>query len=271
MKNKKSKITKRSGAAVSKREHSTAFHVLIAVLIVTVVFIIPVIIGRIVSGNPGETDPQDTSSASTTAGDTFSMSIESIAGESGFQPIDLGSSLRLIDVVSIDGTFPEGGEDEIKENMLGIVIENQADRTVEYLTLVLIIDGIEYHFSVSTLPPASSVIAYETDMQSAPPAFDDIRAMTEHLVFFPQEPSCREEQLSITVKNGNIEVTNISGEDIEQDMMVYYKSKIGGYYVGGITYRVRISGGVRAGESRLLYAPHAYPARAKIMFVNDAT
>ena len=47
-----------------------------------------------------------------------------------------------------------------------------------------------------------------------------------------------------------LNVPNISDEDIPGDVVVYYKHASADMLYGGITYRVTISGGIKAGESR---------------------
>ncbi|MBQ8333398.1 MAG: hypothetical protein IJX93_06465, partial [Clostridia bacterium] len=72
--------------------------------------------------------------------------------------------------------------------------------------------------------------------------------------------------LAYTITDGTIAITNVSGEDIPSDIVVYYKNMYANTYMGGITYRVCVTGGLQAGESFNGYAPHATENDTKIMF-----
>ena len=63
-----------------------------------------------------------------------------------------------------------------------------------------------------------------------------------------------------------LNVTNISDEDITGDVVVYYKNASADMLYGGITYRVTISGGIKAGEIRQVVAGHFSDSGSRIMF-----
>ena len=62
-------------------------------------------------------------------------------------------------------------------------------------------------------------------------------------------------------------MTNISGQDIIGDVVIYYKNAAEDLYYGGITYRVRIEGGMKADEIKQIMASHFSDTGSKIMFV----
>ena len=84
--------------------------------------------------------------------------------------------------------------------------------------------------------------------------------------FFQTEPHLMDEQLKITVENGYLSVQNISSEDLEGEVSVFFKNTMGSAYMGGITYRVRI-GGIAAGQTVSGYSSHAFKDCSEIMFV----
>ena len=67
--------------------------------------------------------------------------------------------------------------------------------------------------------------------------------------------------------DGAVNVTNISGEDIEGNIVVYYKNAAKDLYYGGITYRITIEGGLKADEIRQVMTNHASDTGSRIMFV----
>ena len=70
--------------------------------------------------------------------------------------------------------------------------------------------------------------------------------------------------LGIETQDTAITVTNNSGSDMGQ-IYVYYKIAYGDLYLGGITYRVGVSG-LKAGESTTCYAGHFSTDYSKLMF-----
>jgi hypothetical protein len=66
-------------------------------------------------------------------------------------------------------------------------------------------------------------------------------------------------------ENGIMEVTNISNQDIASDIFIYYKNSAVDLFYGGITYRVRIEGGLAAGESARIISAHYLPKSCRIV------
>ena len=87
------------------------------------------------------------------------------------------------------------------------------------------------------------------------------------LARYQYELTRHEDKLKIQVLNGAINVTNISGEDIEENIMVYYKNKEDGAFLGGIAYRISLEGGIKSGEVRQKTAKHLLKSESEILFV----
>jgi hypothetical protein len=49
--------------------------------------------------------------------------------------------------------------------------------------------------------------------------------------------------------------------------VIYYKNYTQGLYYGGITYRVRVPGGIQADEVKQLTASHFSSTGSRVMFV----
>ena len=182
-------------------------------------------------------------------------------------PVDVTSTVTVDTVYTATGYFPEDGTDEGVKNVLAAKFTNTSDRTLEYMTVVLTVNGEAYNFALTTIPAGASVYVFNTDRKTAPKTVTEISAESGYEIFFAKEPDLKKEKLSFEIQNGTIVVTNISGDDITSDIYVYYKSTADSGYLGGITYRFTVSGGLRAGQSFNAYAPHAYAHMTEIMFV----
>jgi hypothetical protein len=62
-------------------------------------------------------------------------------------------------------------------------------------------------------------------------------------------------------------VKNISDSDIEGNIYVYYKYKTQDLFYGGITFRVTVEGGLKAGEIRQLMTSHFNPDTCQVVMV----
>ena len=67
--------------------------------------------------------------------------------------------------------------------------------------------------------------------------------------------------------DGALNITNISGEDITGDIVIYYKNSSSDMYYGGITYRVRLEGGLKDGEIRQIMSDHYSTSGSEVLFV----
>ena len=182
-------------------------------------------------------------------------------------PIHVTDVVTLETVYTATGYFPEDGTDEGVKNVLAAKFTNTSDRMLEYMTAVLTVNGEVYNFALTTIPAGASVYVFNTDRTTAPATVTEISAESGYEIFFAEEPDLKKDKFSFEIQNGTIVVTNISGEDITSDIYVYYKSTVDSGYLGGITYRFTVSGGLEAGKSYNAYAPHAYAHMTEIMFV----
>lgn len=181
-------------------------------------------------------------------------------------PFVITDGVTLEKVYTATGYFPEDGSDEAIENVLAAKLTNTSDKTLEYLTFTLTVNGEAYKFAAATIPAEKSVYVFNTERKTAPEKLTSLEGEVEFEIYFAEEPSAKTDTLSYKVQNGTIVVTNTSERDIISDIVVYYKATAEDGYLGGITYRFRISGGLAAGQSFSAYAPHAYAHMTEIMF-----
>lgn len=181
--------------------------------------------------------------------------------------IDLGNGLVLTNVVSAAGPYPEDGSDDVLPNVLCIRVRNDNRCALRVARVEVILNGIAYRFEMTNLPAGESLYAYEMDRKTAPAVMGTPEAECLFSLFWEEEPSTDADRLAMTVSDRGITVRNISDEDMEADVHLYYKTLQNGIYVGGITYRVTVKGGLKAGDEVTVYAAHATAEHTEIMFV----
>lgn len=179
----------------------------------------------------------------------------------------LDESLKIVNIGSYTGAFVEDGSNEIVSGVLMLVVANIGEDDIQYAEITLPTDAGDAKFTLSTLPAGESCVLLEQSRMAHTGDEDASRAVSDHVAFFSEPLSLREEQLKLQILDGAINVSNISGADIEGDIVIYYKNAATDLYYGGITYRVRIEGGMKADEIKQIMASHFSESGSKIMFV----
>lgn len=183
------------------------------------------------------------------------------------ESVFLEKGLEITDVGNYTGIYMEDGTDEIVSGVLMLVVKNNNDQSVQYAEITMPTSDGDAFFTLTTLPAGSSIVLLEKNRMMWSENEDYSEATVDNVAFFAEELSLCEDQVDIMVLDGAMNVTNISGEDIEDIVSIYYKNAAADLYYGGITYRVRIEGGIRAGEIKQIMADHFYANGSKIMFV----
>ena len=180
--------------------------------------------------------------------------------------IDLGQGLTVTEMISAAGVFPEDGQNTVLSDMLCIKIVNGSDKTLQAAQIKLTVNGEDYYFTCTTLPAGASLYAYETNRKAAPQAVESLRSECLFASFFAAEPTVKGGELAISPADKGFTVKNLTEQDIDREICLYYKTIQNGVYMGGITYRVKLSG-LKAGEEATVYADHASEAYTQVMFV----
>ena len=180
--------------------------------------------------------------------------------------ISLTHGLRITDVGSYTGVYMEDGSDEIVSGVMMIAVTNQGENAIQYAEITLPVGDRNAVFSLSTLPVGSTVILLEQN-RMAYAAGEYTTATASNVALFSAPLSLCEDQLEIQILDGAMNITNISGADIAGDIIIYYKNSAADVYYGGITYRVRLQGGMKADEVRQIIASHFSDSGSTIMFV----
>lgn len=181
-------------------------------------------------------------------------------------PMVLEQGLQIHKIDSYTGPYWEDGSDEEVSELLMIELENISGKDIQIAVVQLLFGEETAIFQVTNLPEGESVIALEQNRRKYT---EEMPAqVTVENIAYMDEFSMEEDAVKITAFDGIINVENISEKDIEQTIFVYYKNYEEGQYHGGITYRVRIEEGLKAGEIRQLKASHFYAEKSRILMVS---
>lgn len=178
--------------------------------------------------------------------------------------IELGQGLRISKIGKYAGIFMEDGSDDPVSGIMMVILENTAEKDLQLARFSLKYSDFTAEFEATNLPAGQSVVLLERNRHSIvgeAPVSSDLSIV----VFFEEKMSLMEEQLRLSTSEGLITIENISGDDISGDIYVYYKNSATDLLYGGITYRVKFSGGLDAGEKSQVLATHYDPDTCTIL------
>ena len=167
------------------------------------------------------------------------------------------------------GIFMEDGSDEIVSDVFAITIVNNSDKMLQYAQVVITCGGENYVFDMSTIPAGARAQVLEKEKKPVPKDLSGAQTVLNTITEFQEEPSLYPQVFEITALNHSIDIKNISKNNIDGDIYVYYKTKVGDLYMGGITYRAKVSD-LASGEEKSAYAGHFYENDSEILFVTYA-
>ena len=189
----------------------------------------------------------------------------------GSVSINVGSGLRIVDIGAYTGMYMEDGSNEVVSGVLMCIVTNEGDRAVEYAQLQLHDGERDIPFTLTALLPGRSVVLLAQDKTAYDKKASYTATVAESVAFFANEPSLQADRLQIQGLEGGMNITNISKEDITGDVVIYYKNVAAdGLLYGGITYRTRISGGIKAGELKQGMTQHFSVKGSEVLFVTVA-
>ena len=207
----------------------------------------------------GEEPPVDNDDGSTPPAYEDSMSL------------NIGSGLTVVDIGPYTGMYMEDGSNEIVSGVVMCIVRNDGDKAVEYAEIKLSDGQKDIPFTLTALLPGRSVVLLATDRTAYDKSAAYTATMAQSVAFFSYEPSLQADRLQIQGLDGGLNITNISGADITGDVVVYYKNVASdGLLYGGITYRTRISGGIKAGELKQGMTQHFSVKGSEVLFVTVA-
>lgn len=181
----------------------------------------------------------------------------------------LGQNLWITAIGSYTGAFVEDGSDRAVENVLAVMVTNRGQADVQYAEFVLNVAGGSAQFKLTTLTAGATVLVLESNAAAFQTADDGTVVLTT-CAFFEKERSLYPEQFQLETTDGIINLTNV-GEAVSGDVFVYYKAAVNGVFLGGITYRARVVGGLDAGEIRQMMSEHYSKENSKVLFLTYAS
>ena len=177
------------------------------------------------------------------------------------------NGLQVEKIGSYSGIFVEDGSDDVVSRILMVIVKNVGSQTVQYAELELTDGTTTAYFTLSSLPPGESAVVMEQNRMPYSNGKTLTQCSVHNVVLFDQEPSLNKDRIQVQALNGALNITNISGQDISGNVVIYYKNAASDMLYGGITYRTTITGGISAGEVRQIIANHFYPNGSRIMWI----
>jgi len=182
------------------------------------------------------------------------------------KPINLGFGLVLEQVTDYTGAYMEDGSDEIVSGVMMALISNTGEKDLQYAKIEVAFDSGSYLFEITDLPAGADVVALEKNRAQLPSG-SPVSAVLANSAFFPESTSTYPEIFEISGANGMLNIKNISENEVFDDIYIHYKNKIGDTYYGGIAYRVKVEGGLKAGEIRQVMTGHYNPDNCIIVAI----
>ncbi len=180
--------------------------------------------------------------------------------------INLGYGLQLTDSGTYTGVYMEDGGNEIVSDVMMAVVLNTGEADVQLADITAQVGGEEYRFRLTNLAVGQRAVLL--DLERKPSGGKSLEfATAENVALFQEPMMLLEDMLRISGPEGVLNVQNISDADIDGDIYVYYKYAAEDLYYGGITFRVRVEGGLKAGEIRQVPAGHYSPEGCSIVQV----
>ena len=179
----------------------------------------------------------------------------------------LGNGIYIEASEPYTGTFWEDGSDSEVEDVWSLKVVNSSDKDIQYLRIHAATGNAEGDFEITTLSAGGEIIVLENSAAAYPQDADNARYESVNLAFFQEELSILPDSLTLYGQDNWIKAENISGENIDKDIYVYYKNIKDGVLQGGITYRAVFPGGIPAGESAEQEVVHYMKDTSQVMYV----
>lgn len=181
--------------------------------------------------------------------------------------LSIDGNIKIKEIGSYTGTYMEDGSDEPVENVMRILVKNIGEDPLQYAKIALTGENEDAVFEMTTLLPGESMIVLEANRKaySAESEYTSVRA--EHIAYFQYAPSNQEDTLWIQPLDGGFNIKNISEEDIDGKIVIYFKNYAQEQYVGGITYSGTIQSGLKAGEIKQIMSSHFSASDTKVVFI----
>lgn len=259
---KNAKMTNKTKKTPQKLETSTLIMVIIAGAVV--LYLVGMMFWQLIDSNLNSvTGGTGSKPANSSSKPTVSISTSNNTADLDLQVAD---GLVVTSLAKYTGIYMEDGSDETVSGVLMAVLENQSKEALQYAEITLTYgDSMQAEFTVTNLPAGEKVVLLEKDRLQYR---NEVPAATaaKNVVFVP-EFTMHKDTIQVSGLQGMLNVKNISDKDITGDIYVYYKNSAADLLYGGITYRTKVAGGLKAGEIRQINAGHYNPKGSAIVMV----
>ena len=206
------------------------------------------------------TEPTETEPVQTVPTQTLPTVVETQPG------ISLDYGLQITDHGSYTGVYMEDGSNEIVSEVMMLVVQNNGEADIQLAELTTLCGGETYRFKLTNLAVGKRAVLLDLDRKRAEGGTPEAVEL-DSVARFQEPMELHEDAIEIGGLEGMLNVKNISDTDISGDIHIYYKYAAQDIYYGGITFRVRIQGGLKAGELRQIPAGHFDPKGCEIIQV----
>ena len=183
------------------------------------------------------------------------------------QSYQLGKGIVIESVSEYTGEFLEDGSDQNVKNVWALTVKNTSEQDVQYLKILAAGEDETAEFEITVLPAGSTVRVLESNQKEFSENAEKTDYKVENLAYFNEERSLYTEKFKTSTAENWIRIENISEEDVTNDIYVYYKSMEDDMFLGGITYRTKFSGGLKAGETKEVETKHYDLEKSQIMYI----
>ena len=216
--------------------------------------------GSAVNGTTASTGQTDGTSENQS--ETGSNSVVDNAPDSS---IVLERGLKITKIGSYTGIYMEDGSNETVSGLMMVILKNTGSQDLQLARFTLEYEDFTAEFEVTNLPAGASVVTLERNRRDAAGAPKSAKLST--VVFLQEKMTLLEDRLELSGSTGSIRVKNISDSDISGTVWVYYKYSAADILYGGITFRAKLTDGLKAGESAQIPAGHYNPNSVKFLWV----
>lgn len=211
------------------------------------------------------------SSQGTAAAPEMPYSVPGFAMLNGIEGISFDNGLQVLCAGTYSGYYLEDGSDEQIENVLCIVVKNNGTSLVEYGQIELPLGKNTANFEFSGLPVGAAVLVQEKNRMTADA---DTKTDNSFVCKSAALPAALvfdfSNDFELYPDDGMLNIKNISDRDFTSDVSVFYKNFENGLFMGGITYRARFSGGIKAGEYAQSMQMHFWNDTSAILYMSYA-
>lgn len=150
---------------------------------------------------------------------------------------------------------------------LAVVAENISDDDVEYALLTVKTKSDTFTFNVSALLSGTKAVLLCNESVGCDPYEVYTAWQTENKIIFENPPVMNDDKIEIQVMDGSISVKNISDEDIESDIYIYYKERENDTVNGSVTYKIRVDA-LKEGSQTFVKTPELNENNCQIIFTD---